>query len=480
MIPRGEVGLIFADHRAQRGHPRRQPLRRAAARRARHHADDAAASCAGASTRSAAGPRRGPTAPRRCPEGGWLQVDDGVVDLVERSTVAPVARRRRSKPRAWSRTARARDRGCSTGSASGATRRCAGTTTPTKQLFDVLTEGDARSWRFLETTGVLERTLPELAEAVDRRRSDPFLHRSRADPALLAGRPDQGARATDDRAAAASTRALEHPEWLLLAALILDTAGDDSSPVELARRIVHRLDLGAAGRAGDRAARRRLRPPARRGAARSTGSTSSGSYPIAIHLDTPRTGPRSTCSRSRSATSTPWDRGGSTSCSRWCSSCIEQPDVTGLDARNLVERRRAEALRLAGDNPRVVDRIEHAPRALPAQPGSARHRAPGRVRRTGARHAARRAWRCSASPGRSATTGARPHVAHRDRGARPSRPARHRGRRRSPTPGSTSSTPPSRRGATAPRSTRCWCSGPVCTRPGSRRPSSPSCRRPIR
>ena len=45
----------------------------------------------------------------------------------------------------------------------------------TKQLFAVLTDGDVRSWRFLETTGVLERALPELAEAVDRRRSDPFL-----------------------------------------------------------------------------------------------------------------------------------------------------------------------------------------------------------------------------------------------------------------------------------------------------------------
>ena len=45
----------------------------------------------------------------------------------------------------------------------------------TKQLFAVLTDGDVRAWRFLETTGVLERALPELAEAVDRRRNDPFL-----------------------------------------------------------------------------------------------------------------------------------------------------------------------------------------------------------------------------------------------------------------------------------------------------------------
>ena len=45
----------------------------------------------------------------------------------------------------------------------------------TKQLFAVLTDGDVKAWCFLETTGVLERALPELAEAVDRRRNDPFL-----------------------------------------------------------------------------------------------------------------------------------------------------------------------------------------------------------------------------------------------------------------------------------------------------------------
>lgn len=41
-------------------------------------------------------------------------------------------------------------------------------------LFELLREGNARSWRFLETTGLLERALPELAEAVRRRRADPF------------------------------------------------------------------------------------------------------------------------------------------------------------------------------------------------------------------------------------------------------------------------------------------------------------------
>ena len=96
-----------------------------------------------------------------------------------------------------------------------------------KQLFEVLRTGDARTWRFLETTGVLERALPELAEAVRRRRADPFL----VDPShvLRFSLVDtiRDLVTTDERAAAEYAR-LEHPEWLLLAALILDTAGEDA------------------------------------------------------------------------------------------------------------------------------------------------------------------------------------------------------------------------------------------------------------
>ena len=50
---------------------------------------------------------------------------------------------------------------------------------------------------------------------------------------------------TADPLAAQEHRALEHPEWLLLAALILDTAGDGPPPVADARLLAKRLDLGA-------------------------------------------------------------------------------------------------------------------------------------------------------------------------------------------------------------------------------------------
>ncbi|HEX4983995.1 MAG TPA: cation:proton antiporter, partial [Ilumatobacteraceae bacterium] len=45
--------------------------------------------------------------------------------------------------------------------------------TDTDRLIPVLRGGDARSWRFLDVTGVLERALPEVSAALERRRTDP-------------------------------------------------------------------------------------------------------------------------------------------------------------------------------------------------------------------------------------------------------------------------------------------------------------------
>lgn len=294
------------------------------------------------------------------PEGGWLRVDDGVIELVadppaqlalDLSFEAARGIAHGARPGShlldwigeWSDTA------------------LRWNADATKQLFAVLIEGDARAWRFLETTGVLERALPELAEAVDRRRSDPFL----LDPAQvlrfsLVERIKE-ITASDDIAAAEHAK-LDHPEWLLLAALILDTVGEDSSPVELARRISHRLDLGAAAEqqiallVGDsdllRAAARKV-----------DGLEEERVVPIAIHLDNGERARALYLLTLAMGDLTPWDRKRLDQLFQVVLQLLDQPDVTGLDARNMVERRRAEAIRSAGDNPRVIDRIKHAPRA---------------------------------------------------------------------------------------------------------------------
>ena len=229
-----------------------------------------------------------------------------------------------------------------------------------RRLFEVLRSGDARTWRFLETTGVLERALPELAEAVRRRRDDPFL----IDPShvLRFSLVDtiRDLVSTDERAAAEYAR-LQHPEWLLLAALILDTAGEDASPVDLARRLAGRLDLGAAAEqeiallVGDSSLLRAA-------AQRVDGFDEERVFALATHLDRPERVRALYLLTLALGGLEPWDRSRLDELHDLVLAALEQPDLTGLDARNLVERRRAEAMRAAGDDPAVAERIARAPR----------------------------------------------------------------------------------------------------------------------
>src|SRR5262245_16935465 len=229
----------------------------------------------------------------------------------------------------------------------------------TQRLFDVLRAGDDRTWRFLETTGVLQRALPELAEAVRRRRDDPFV----VDPShvLRFSLVDaiRDVVATDARAASEYGK-LEHPEWLLLAALILDAAGEDASPVDVARRLVKRLDLGAAAEqeiallAGDsgllRAAARRV-----------DGLEEERVFALATHLDRlERVRALYVLTLALGGLES-WDRTRLDELETLVLAVLEQPELTGLDARNLVERRRAEAMRIAGGDRAVQERVGAAP-----------------------------------------------------------------------------------------------------------------------
>jgi Kef-type K+ transport system membrane component KefB len=297
-------------------------------------------------------------APASRPEGGWLHVVDGTVDLVADPPaqlaldVALDAARcvaQGAQPGAdlldwigeWSDTPlRWNDES-------------------TRQLFSVLTNGDVRAWRFLETTGVLERALPDLAAAVDRRRRDPFL----LDPSQVLQftlvERIRDVTASDPHAAAEHAR-LQHPEWLLLAALILDTVGEGSSPVELARRVSHRLDLGAAAEqqiallVGDsdllRAAARKV-----------DGLREERVVPIAIHLDNAERARALYLLTIALGDLGHTERGRLDQLFQLVLDLLDRPDVTGLDARNLVERRRAEAMRIAGAETPVAERIRHAP-----------------------------------------------------------------------------------------------------------------------
>jgi Kef-type K+ transport system membrane component KefB len=233
MIPRGEVGLIFAAVGLRSGVLDREtygalllvvllstlvapPLLRW---RLLHLQRD----------RAPAAPSSGPP-----PPGGWLTTDGEVVELVATPAAArllPVAldaARLVAKHRPGERLL--------DWLAAHSDERVQWTPQATEAFVALLTEGSARSWRFLEATGLLDRALPELASTVRRRRADP----TALDGALRWATVD-GVRSLLDGGASVA-----HPARLLAAALTLDCAdGAEAPPVAVARRLVRRLDLGA-------------------------------------------------------------------------------------------------------------------------------------------------------------------------------------------------------------------------------------------
>ncbi len=105
-----------------------------------------------------------------------------------------------------------------------------------EEFFALLRGAEPRSWRMLTASGVLQRCLPELDDALVRRRPSSL----DLDP-LATLRFDRLWRVHD------LISQMEEPAYaqsVLLAALVLDACGDDSSCSGVARRTVQRLDLG--------------------------------------------------------------------------------------------------------------------------------------------------------------------------------------------------------------------------------------------
>ncbi len=293
------------------------------------------------------------------PEGGWLRVEDGVVDLagdppshatltIGLDAALVIANGASPGPRLldW------------LGSLGDEQLRWDGSST--QKLFELLLRGNDRTWRFLEANGVLERALPELAQAVHRRRADPHLLDSSS---VLRFELVERIRdlTQEDAAAGAELSRLEHPEWLLLAALILDTAGEDSEPVALARRLVQRLDLGAAAEqeiallVGDSGLLRAA-------AGRVEGLDEESVLQVALHLERPERARALYLMSLALGELDTVERARLDELLALVIASLERPGVTGLDARNLVEQRRSEVVRLVSD-PRAQERIAHAPRA---------------------------------------------------------------------------------------------------------------------
>ncbi len=219
-------------------------------------------------------------------------------------------------------------------------------------LFELLREGNARSWRFLETTGLLARALPELAEAIRRRRADPF-ELDAAHP-LHFGLVDRAHELVSGEAG--DTDTLPHPERLVLAALLLEAEVD----VATARQVVKRLDLGAAAEQ-DVALLVGESTLLRAAAARRDGLSEERVLQIASHLERAERaemlhrlslalGPMPTLQRQRLE-----------ALHELVLSVLARPELAGREVRNLVHQRLMAACREAGPGTAAAERLEHAP-----------------------------------------------------------------------------------------------------------------------
>jgi Kef-type K+ transport system membrane component KefB len=229
-------------------------------------------------------------------------------------------------------------------------------------FFEVLREGNPRSWRFLEVSAVLDRALPELAEAVGRRTSDiteldptATLRWALVDRIQSPAGPDLPARVELAR--------LEHPERLLLAALVLDTVGSHPHEVtvKVARKLAQRLDMGAAAEqdiallvksAGlMRAAATTIDRPGEEAILRVAAHLENGERARSLYL-------LSVAAHELGGT----ERKALDEVHRLVQASMDAPGLTTRSTLNLVERKRAEASRVAGLSKAAVRRALAAPR----------------------------------------------------------------------------------------------------------------------
>ena len=348
MVPRGEVGLVFATlglRQAIFGQDvygalllvvlattlltppllRRRLLRVRAARRP--------------ATRAASA----------TPQGGWLRDDSGTLELIEEPAPAltlevalDAARRCRDAragesllnwlaslppgPLRWSDTARER-------------------------FIEVLERGDARSWRLLELGGVLERALPELGAAVAGRHSQAEL-----DPVAVLHWPRLAQLQEEGE-----SPGMPHRERLLLAALVLDATVDQQDAANVARKVARQLQLGAGGERAVAAlvADSSLLIAASR---RADGLTEEPVLQLAAHLGGTHHAEQLYALSLTSDELDDRDRVRLGHLRDLVLEVLSHPELVGPTATDAVERRRAEAIDLTTD----VDsreRIEVAPRA---------------------------------------------------------------------------------------------------------------------
>jgi Kef-type K+ transport system membrane component KefB len=228
------------------------------------------------------------------------------------------------------------------------------------QLLDLIERGNARSWRFVGSVGVLEAAIPELADALRKRSGDPFMiDQLRA--YRFAGIERLRVLDAGDPIAVEADRLL-HPDRLMLALLLAEALEAEPDAARTARLVVQRLALDAeaqdvlVGLVDDR--------ELLWGAAlRSGGLSEEAVLQLASYLDTPeRARALYVLSALLGGERERWQLARLRSLYEMVQEALAHDELTGLDARDIIGRRREEALALVTDE-RVRELVTEAPRS---------------------------------------------------------------------------------------------------------------------
>src|SRR5918995_3049944 len=216
-----------------------------------------------------------------------------------------------------------------------------------RALIDAIERGNGRSWRFLVTSGVLDRALPEVAEALRRRRDDPFL----VDPASAyrLAAMDRLRLLDPDDPVAVEVRRLGHIDRFFLGAFLIEALRDAESPVVDARAVVTRLGLAAADTDAvvDLVADRDLLWSA----SRQPGAlTQEAVLQLAAHLGTPERARLLYCASAlRSDDRARWEVQRLRALYELVRAVLADPGLSGPEEVSLDQFRRSEAIALVGE-----------------------------------------------------------------------------------------------------------------------------------
>jgi Kef-type K+ transport system membrane component KefB len=231
-------------------------------------------------------------------------------------------------------------------------------------LLDVVERGNTRSWRFLDAVGLLGRAIPQLAEGIRAREGDgmtvdplesyrfPALERFRR---LDAGDP-----------LAVEADHIQHVEGLLLALLLTDGLEAHRDPPGAARQVAADLgfDAGAQADVGAIVGDRELLWAA---AHRTDGLGEAAVVALATHISTPeRARTLYVVTALRNAGAARWELARLRELHGLIQAVLADDDLAGTDERDLVAQHRQAALDLAtavGAVEGVAERITNAPRS---------------------------------------------------------------------------------------------------------------------